>query len=373
MLKNDDGVFLCKRCLTLSTRPRVEFKDGVCNACHWSDQKKVLDWNKRWDDLEKICDRYRSSDGSWDVVVPCSGGKDGSYVAYRLRDELGMNPLCITFKPQLQTEIGRHNLEGFVDSGFDHITISPDPQVYKKFCKHTFISEGRPVQPFTMGISTSIVRSALAYGISFIMYGEEGEQEYGGVTSQVGRYLIDRDYLINYYYSGHGPEGYLEELGFDKRDFQWWMLPSDKQLKDAGLYATHWSHFENWDSLAHYNYIKNRYDFKTKDQVGTFTDYGQLDCLLHELQVYMMYVKFGFGRCWADTCIGIRSGRISRSEGIDLVKQLDGLYPWQNHKQYLDYFDMTDKEFWKVVDSFRSSKIWRKDGNGRWMVKFDIK
>lgn len=370
MGKNDD-VFICRNCLTLSTRPRVQFTDGVCNACVWAEEKKSLDWDSRWKYLEQLCDKYRDPSGGFDVVVPCSGGKDGSYVAFKLRDDLGMHPLCVTFKPQLQTDIGRHNLEAFKDAGFDHITITPDPDVYRRFSRHTFVSEGRPVQPFTMGISTSVLRTALAFGIPFIMYGEEGEQEYGGATSQIGRYLIDKDYLVNYYYSGHSPESYLEF--FNRRELQWWMLPGDEELRRGGLFVTHWSHFENWDSLSHYNYIQERYDFRTCPQVGTFTDYGQLDCLLHELQVYLMKIKFGFGRCWADVCIMIRGGYMSRDDGIELVRHLDGLYPWHNHQSYLDYFDMSDKDFWKVVDGFRPSSVWRRDGNGGWLLRFDIK
>jgi len=361
---------VCKNCLMPSTRPRIQYnKQGKCNACSWAEKKKTLNWKKRQNDLKELCDKYRNNNGNWDVIVPCSGGKDGSYVAFKLRDELGMNPLCVTFSPQLETQIGRHNLREFIKAGFDHITIKPNPQVYQDFSKQTFIKEGRPVQPFTMGISTSVIRTAIAYNIPFIMYGEEGEQEYGGATTQQGRYLIDRDYLINYYYSGNSPETYSNH--FYNKQFQWWMLPSDKELKNADLFITHWSHFENWDSYKHYDYIKDRYDFQIKPQTGTYTNYGQLDCLLHELQVYMMYIKFGFGRCTADVCIGIRGGYITREEGINLVKQYDGLYPWENHQEYLDYFNMTDKEFWNVVDKYRTPEVWY-NKNGKWQLNFNI-
>jgi N-acetyl sugar amidotransferase len=330
-----------------------------------------LDWDKRHQDLKELCDKYRCDNGGWDVVVPCSGGKDGSLVAFKLRDEHGMNPLCITFQPQLQTDIGHHNLESFKKAGFDHILICPNPDVYRRFSKHTFIMEGRPVQPFTMGISTAVIRTAISYGIPFIMYGEEGEQEYGGATTQIGRYLIDRDYLVNYYYSGNSPESYLNF--FTPKEMQWWMLPSDKELKDSNLFITHWSHFYFWDSKRHYDFIQDMYDFRTRDQVGTFTDYGQLDCLLHELQVFLMHVKFGFGRCWADVCIGIRGGYLSRDEGIELVKRYDGLYPWHNHQAYLDYFGMDDDEFWNVIDRFRSPDVWKRDVNGKWSLNFEIR
>jgi len=354
----------------LSSRPRIGFDDdGVCNACRWAEKKKEVDWDKRWRDLEHLCDKFRRDDGRWDVVVPCSGGKDGSYVAFKLRDEFHMNPLCVTFAPQLQTAVGRHNLQFFIDSGFDHVTINPNPIVYRKFAKHSFINEGRPAHPFTMGISTAVIRSALAYDIPFIMYGEEGESEYGGSVSQEGVYQIDRDYLVDYYYSGSDPGKYLPIFGSGA--FQWWLLPDAGVLEDAGLFATHFSHFENWDSFAHYNYVKEKYDFLTCDQTGTFTDYGQLDCLIHELQVYMMFIKFGFGRCCADACIDIRGGRLSRDEAKFLVSKFDGMYPWENHDDYLNYFQMSEDEFWKVVDSWRGKDVWR-CVDGVWERKFEF-
>ena len=46
---------LCKKCVTPSTRPRVVFnKDGVCNACINSEEKKSIDWNKRREEFKKI-------------------------------------------------------------------------------------------------------------------------------------------------------------------------------------------------------------------------------------------------------------------------------------------------------------------------------
>ena len=45
--------------------------------------------------------------------MPCSGGKDGSYVAYNLKHKYKMNPLCITVNPPLRTEIGKKKFRGF--------------------------------------------------------------------------------------------------------------------------------------------------------------------------------------------------------------------------------------------------------------------
>ena len=100
------NLFWCSKCLNMSTRPRIEFDaDHVCNACQWSEEKKSFDWGGRQKELVALLDKYRRNDGRYDVLVPVSGGKDGSYVAHQLKHKYGMNPLCVTIRPPLEFEI----------------------------------------------------------------------------------------------------------------------------------------------------------------------------------------------------------------------------------------------------------------------------
>lgn len=373
--KKNEDVFLCKTCLTLSSRPRATYDDnGICNACNWAKQKKTtIDWNSRWKKLEEICNRYRRNDGYWDVIVPCSGGKDGSYVAWMMKHKLKMHPLCITVKPSLQTQIGKENLDNFIASGYDHILISPNPKVYAKLCKKTFVEQGRPKQPFEMAISTAVIKMALKLGIPFVMYGEEGESEYSGIPPNFEEFKISKEYLIECYYSKHNPNKEFTKI-FDKKDLQLFMLPSDEEISTGRLFTTHWSNFENWDPLVHYKLAEKECGFKSlkRRSIGTFNNYAQLDDKLQELHAYMMQIKFGFGRAWSDACIEIRAGRITRKKGIELVKKYDGEFPEEYLTDYLKYYEMNKREFFDVINSFRSPDIWKKV-DGKWKLLFEIK
>lgn len=375
-LKPGEKIFTCKKCLTLSTRPRAQYdENGICNACKWAEYKeKKIDWNERWNELEKLCDKYRCRDGkNWDIIVPCSGGKDGSYVAWMLKNKLKMHPLCVTIKPQLQTEIGRRNLENFINKGFDHIQITPNPSVYARFAKRSFIEQGRPKLPFEIGMSLIIMKLAANYRIPLIMWGEEGEQEYGGATTQIGKYQITKQYLLDYYYNGIDPNTYLDKYGFTRDEFEWWRLPTDEELEKAGLFLTHWSHFKNWDPYEHYLVAKKHCGFQELPHrsIGTYTNFAQLDDDLQDLHAYLMYIKFGFGRAWSDACIDIRRGAMDRKQAIALVKAYDGECPKALIPKFLEYFNMTKEEFWETIDSFRSPDIWEKV-NEEWKLKFEI-
>ena len=61
----------CTNCLAMSTRPRISYDEkGWCNACRWMEKKKTLDWSTRLAELEVLLDKHRSSDGSFDCLVP---------------------------------------------------------------------------------------------------------------------------------------------------------------------------------------------------------------------------------------------------------------------------------------------------------------
>jgi len=342
-------MFYCKECLNPSTRPRITFnEEGICNACRHLENKKKTDWKKRWRELKVLCKKYRKSKG-FDVIVPCSGGKDGSYVAWRLKYDLKMHPLCVTFSPPIQTALGRQNLENFRNSGFDVIEIRPDPIKYKELCKKLFIEQARCKFPFVIGIGTAVSYLADKLEIPLIIYGEEGETEYGGVDTYENVDFIDWNYYVNYYHEG-----------IELDDFWWKKLPKSKQKK---LDVTWWSKWENWDDKLHADLAKEKCGLQTEPQVGTFTDYSQLDDYLQDLHVFEGFIKYGTGRATGDGNLAIHNGRMTREEGFQLIKEKDGLFPIQHLQKYLDFFQMTEEEFWAVIDKHANLEILQETGN----------
>lgn len=99
----------CTRCVNSSQRPRLVFdQEGICDACRFSEHKhNGVNWEVRQEELAALLEKYRSRNGSFDVVVPASGGKDSCYVAHQLKYVYGMHPLCVVWAPAMYTEIGR--------------------------------------------------------------------------------------------------------------------------------------------------------------------------------------------------------------------------------------------------------------------------
>jgi N-acetyl sugar amidotransferase len=346
----------------------------VCSACVFSQQKRDLfDWDKRWAELELLADQVRSKDGSFDVVVPCSGGKDGSFVAHTLKTKLGLNPLCVTWAPLQGTQIGKDNLKRFIDSGFNHVMGTPNPEVTKRLTRDSFAELGDPFQPFIYGQTNFPLRVAVDYGISLIMYGENGEVEYGGDMKNAlrpDREVKDQD---KHYFSNLPIDFWLDK-GYSRSDLYMFQGPENDEVRTNGTKIHFLSYYTPWDPQGNYYYASENCGFMANDSrsEGTYSRYASLDDKFDGFHYYLSFIKFGIGRATSDSAHEIRDGIISREEGVALVKKFDGEFPSEHFEEFLDYCGISEKQFEAVIDSWRSEHIWYFDSARGWALRSQV-
>jgi N-acetyl sugar amidotransferase len=365
----------CKNCLNMSTRPRIAFDErGWCNACQWMEEKKRMDWSGRQRELEELLAAHRSRDGGFDCVVPVSGGKDGSYVAYMLKHRYGMRPLAVTVRPALSLEIGDKNLYNFIHSGYDHIHVTPNPLVLDRLNKYGFIEKGFPYYGWLIAIMTAVIRTATNFKIPLLFYGEDGEVEYGGAAESRNKALYDIGYMKRVYLEGGHEKVFariMEDDDISEDDLYFFKFPTDEEVAASGLNFTHWSYFEAWDSYRNYVIAKDHCGLIEKDEgnADTFTNFAQNDQALYALHAYLMYLKFGFGRATQDAGIEIRRGSMTRDQALNLVRMYDNAYPRDLIPVYLEYYGMTKDEFDAVLDRYANRALFEKI-DGVWQPKF---
>ena len=177
-------VVFCKNCVVSNQRPRTELNaDGICSACQWAYEKDhTVNWDTREAELADLCDQFRSTDGGYDVIVPGSGGKDSAFVAHQLKQRFGMHPLSCTWAPFDWTDIGWRNLKAFVNSGFNNLLAMPDGTLHRQLARTAFEAKGDAFEPFVYGQKAWAYHVAQRFDVQLIMYGENGELEYGGST-----------------------------------------------------------------------------------------------------------------------------------------------------------------------------------------------
>ncbi len=368
-------IYWCKNCLNMSTRNRISFDErGWCNACQWMEEKKTLDWTPRLEELKALTNKYRSKDGGFDCIVPVSGGKDGSYVAYMLKHKFGMNPLAVTVRPALSLALGDQNLKNFIDSGYDHIHLSPNTKAMQKLNKFGFIEKGFPYYGWLIAIKAAVLKTALKFDIPLVFYGEDGEVEYGGSTESKNRSHVDVEYVKRIYFEGGYEKVFkkvFEEGEISDSELYFFNFPTDEELNGKEIIHAHWSYFENWDSYRNYVIAKEHCNLLEKEEgnTGTFTNFSQNDQALYNLHVYLMYLKYGFGRATQDAGIEIRRGAMDREQALNLVRMYDNSYPEEYIELYLNYYDMTLAEFNNVLDKYANTDLFEKV-DGKWEPKF---
>lgn len=367
-------VKFCRKCTISNQRPRITFdENGVCSACNFAVVKEnEFDWEKREQELLELCDRYRKNDGSYDVIVPCSGGKDGSFVAHQLKYKYGMNPLTVTWAPLISTELGRKNLDSFIDAGFDNVFGKPNGIVTRKLTHLSFKHMGDPFQPFIYGQTNFPMKMAVQHNVSLIMYGENGEVEYGGDMKNAfrpTREIADHD---SHYFSGLPPQ-FWEQHGLTRADLAPFMAPKYQDIVKNETEIHFFGYYKNWDPQENYYYCREHTGLEPNPErsEGTYSKYASLDDKVDGYHYYLAYIKFGIGRTTSDTAHEIRDGKIDREEGCALIRRYDGEFPQKYFQLFLEYCDMTEGEFHEIIDSWRADHIWKKE-NGEWALRHPI-
>lgn len=377
----------CKRCVMSNQRPRTDFnKEGVCSACLWAERKFAEDnapdaipWKKREEELVALLEKHRSKSGNWDTVVPGSGGKDSALVTHQLKARYGMHPLAVTWAPFIYTDIGFQNYQNFVHSGFDALTAWPNGILHRKLARIAFELKGDPWEPFTFGQKAYAFNIAQKFGIPLIFYGENGEVEYGGSTKNAEKPFESPADWDELYFKGAGIDSLLKEgisMGVLTEDevqnssFDFYRAPPLKDIKKLGLQMHWWSYYKLWVPQENFYYAAKYTGFGPSPErtEGTYTKHLSIDDQLDPFHWLLAYIKFGYGRATREACSEIRCGHITREEAVALVHRYDHEFPKKYFANFLAYLDITEEHFWDVVDRYRLSHIWCKDGD-EWKLR----
>ena len=361
----------CKHCVMPSTKPDLQLdEDGVCNACRSYENRKDVDWNARHNELLQVLDKYRvGSRSNWDCIVPVSGGKDSTYQVVRML-QLGLNPLCVTSSTCDLSNLGRQNLENLKRLGVDHVEMSPNPLIRAKLNRLGLMQVGDISWPEHVGIFTIPVRAAVQFNVPLIVWGENSQNEYGGPAAAAGDNVLNRRWLEEFGgLLGMRVSDMIGMEGIEEKHLISYTYPSDEELARVGVTGLFLGHYLPWDGLSNALIAQaNGFISYGKTVEGSMVNYENLDNHQTGIHDYFKFLKFGFGRATDLACLHIRRGRLNRQDGLDAVKRLDGLFPWEylgkSLKDIIKPLDISLDEFIGLCDKFTNKKIFKRDGNG---------
>lgn len=363
----------CRKCVMPNTKPDLFFdEDRVCDACRSAELKNKIDWDARRKEFEDLIKKYkREDDSNYDCLIPVSGGKDSHYQTYMAKNVYGLHPLLVCFETTKLTSLGRKNLDNIKKAfGVDLYVFEKNPEVYKKMCLEGFRRVGDDFWPNHLGIFTIPVMVAVQFNIPLIIWGENPQLEYGGPRISRMANVLDRRWLEEFGgLIGNRIEDMIGLDGITKKDLIPYFYPSDEKLKRVGIKGIFLGYYFKWDARLQVELMK-KYNFSVKEDgpvEGTYTNYENLDDNLVAIHDYLKFVKFGFCRATDHACLDIRNGRITREEGIELVKKYDGKFPKKGMKEFIEFYEITEDEFHRVVNSFTNKDLFLTDENGKFL------
>jgi N-acetyl sugar amidotransferase len=357
----------CKSCVYPFVTVNLDIADDeICSSCKSFEKFEKLSsefWDKRKERFEQIIEEsIKNNTSNYDCLIPVSGGKDSYYQIHVIAKELGLKPLLMTYHGNNFLPEGDYNRDRMRHVfNADHIVWGPSIDVLKKLNRLGFKKMGDMNWQNHCGIFTAPISVATKFNIPLIIWGETAWDISG---------MFEPDDFVEFsarVRHEHGLRGYewydflddpIDKLS--EKDMIWAKYPTDEEILKVGVRGLYIGNFFKWDPNWHVKMVQNEYGWKPAEKPfeRTYRRFSNLDDRyengVHDL---MKFIKFGYGRCSDHASKDIRTGFMTRDEGIEMVKKYDhvvssDLYYW------LDYVDMKEDEFWQIADTFRDPNVW---------------
>lgn len=374
--KDPLSIRYCSKCVYPEVSVNLVLDDeGVCSACRLQEEFEDVDanfWVGREKKFSELVNWAKSRSGSnYDCVIPVSGGKDSYYQVHKAL-EWGLKPLLVTYHGNNYLPEGQRNLDRMRSSlGVDHLVFGPNVETLKKLNRLGLRMMGDMNWHAHAGIKTYPMHVAVKFNIPLVIWGE--------ITWSVSGMFSSYDY-VQYNKRTvfeHDMRGFtLKDMvdnneGLTEKDLAWLVMPSDEEFDQAQTKGIYIGNFFKWDPNEHSSFVQKKYgfEFAEKPFERTYRMMSNLDDM-HEngIHDYLKFIKFGYGRVTDHASKDIRSGYMTREEGIKKVQDYDHVKPMRDLKRWLEYVNMSEQEFDETCDRFRDPRVWYIE-NGTWKKK----
>jgi N-acetyl sugar amidotransferase len=291
-----------------------------------------------------------------------------------MKELMKMNPLLINVHNFSWTKTGLHNFNNLSDAfGCDTISLHLNRKLAKKIIWKALVKMGSPTWYWDKAVYTFPLRMGINFKIPLIVYGENISYEYGGYQSEESysaKSQIDNDVVKKVDW-----DFWLDEE-ITMKDLNAVVYPSKEEIEKAVLDPIYLSYFLPWNGFKNMELAK-KYGFQSLQDTGEWVregyieDYDQIDDTAYLVHPWFKYPKYGHARATDVASYWIRTGRITRDEGIKLVMEHDHKLDKRALVDFLNFVGHNEEEFWQVTDKFFNRDLFEKI-NGRWKLKDPI-
>jgi N-acetyl sugar amidotransferase len=367
----------CKRCLYPENHPlNITFdEEGVCSGCRVHEEKDFLDWKPRSEKLKKILTAYQNLSGNnYDCIIPVSGARDSYFIVHTVKNIYGMNPLLVTYNKQYNTAEGIRNLANLrIQFDCDIMTLTVNPETVKKITRATIRKMGSIYWHCLAGQTVYPVQVAVKFKIPLIIWGAQQGVDQVGMFSHLDEVEMTRKYRKEHDLMGYEAEDLIDDFdGINENDIIQFKYPDDKELERVGVRGIYLNNYIRWDSRAQHEKMINEFGYKTSEQSRTFDRYNDVDCFIYnDVHDYIKYIKHGYGKVTDHATREIRLRRMTREQGIKLVKEFCNK-PVRHLDLFLKWLGITENSFYYLIDQHRNRQFWHRNENWEWELKENL-
>ena len=365
-----------------------------CSVCTQIEKKDKIDWNKRASLLDQLIEKYRGK-YDYDCIVPFSGGKDSTFTLWYLVVKKKLKPLVLRFDHNFyRNNIERNNEKTFNKLGVEFINYKSNIEIVKKTMLESLIRRGDFCWHCHVGIAALPINFAIEKKIPLIFYGEPSA-EYSSFYNYDDFEELNVEKFNKISNLGINAEDMFEMLKsrfpnekINFKDFKSYIFPTQRELNINKIKAAYLGNYIPWDVKKQVEIIKKELDWEGDEVEGVPKeyDYEKIECMMQGVRDYIKYLKRGFGRTAHLVSIDIRNKRLSRDEGMEIVKLNDGKKP-KSLDLFLKLINISEDEFYNIVENHIVSprEKWNKDDEkinksnftpkdyNEWLKKFETK
>jgi hypothetical protein len=355
-----DRLRRCSRCILPETYPFVEFDaEGVCYYCRtW---KPISP--KGEEALLAAVEPYRSKDGSPDVIVAFSGGRDSSYGLHYVKTVLGMNPVAFTYDWGLVTDLARRNQARICGKlGIEHIIRSADITAKRRYVR-------KNIEAWLKKPELGMVTLFMAGDKEFYQHARQLRRETGIklVIFCTGNMIEDTRYKVGLMGYKHDDDNmvltsmslrnkaqmlwyhakqyarnpaYFNESLFDTWNAFWQTFV----VKDDFLYLYH---YLPWHEDVIVGTIRREYDWEVATDTSTTWRIGDGTAAFYN---YIYGTIAGFTEDEALLSNMVREGHITRDEALIRGRE-DSKPRWPSIREYAQLIGFSAEEALQIINA----------------------
>jgi N-acetyl sugar amidotransferase len=291
-----------------------------------------------------------------------------TYIVHLVKERLGLNPLLVTYNRYFNTPLGIRNLANLrIRLNCDILYQNVNPESVKRIVRSTLRRFGSIYWPILAGQTVFPVQTAVRFRVPLIIWGAHQGLEQVGMFSHLHEVEMTRRYRKDHDLMGHEADDLLSVFDtLTEGDIWQYRYPDDAALDAVGVRGIYLGNYVRWDPKAQHELMIARHDYASATFARTFDTYDHVDCFNYmDLHDQLKLFKHGYSRVTDHASREIRHGRLTREQGLALVRQHEQVPP-RYIERFCDWLGMQPESLRFMLDQHRNPAYWHADAPGQW-------